>query len=364
MPSVGCSREFAFQNQSGIGTEVWERQITKPTSPQWPYKHHGSSHPGQTAAATWKMPKSMGRACAAAGPAFIPRSKARQCLEDFPCPSPHTGRLSSSGALPAGNDARRALHTQSLTPTGAAGSFSAPFWSKRDFFYSLSPAEKTGKNQPPRKGPQPKKPISAGAASSLFGAEIGEFPLDSRETRCEHPLTSLGLRPSHPAIFLLLEQPSPPCPLLAAQPLQRPLHQHRLCSPTPQNPQPVPSPSPTPPLSIQTRPLPPTHRGGNAKSRCHPSAQGSPGTRVGWHGSALPLRTSGQLWPLQGPRGAPAGADISAVSCPAGSAAPCAQPRPQNPAGCEPQTAPGPLREPPGSHGIGGPVQLPSDREG
>lgn len=75
--------------------------MAHPTLGRW--QQHPAPH--------WKMPKSMGRDCAAAVPGLIPCSKARQCLADFPCapcPSPHTGRLNSSGDLPAGNDTQHA----------------------------------------------------------------------------------------------------------------------------------------------------------------------------------------------------------------------------------------------------------------
>lgn len=52
MASVGCYRAFAFWMQSGSGIKVWERRIAEPMSLWWPYKHHGSSHPGQMAAAS------------------------------------------------------------------------------------------------------------------------------------------------------------------------------------------------------------------------------------------------------------------------------------------------------------------------
>lgn len=50
VPSVGCYRAFVFWMQWGSRNKVWERRI--PMSSPWPYRHRGSSHPGQMAAAS------------------------------------------------------------------------------------------------------------------------------------------------------------------------------------------------------------------------------------------------------------------------------------------------------------------------
>lgn len=117
VPSVGCYRAFAFWMQSEVGIKFERGKSPSPCPHSVPTGTMAHPTPGrwqQHPAPHWKMPKSMGRDCAAAVPGLIPRSRARQCLADFLCPSPHTGRLNSSRDLPTGNDPRRVSPADSV----------------------------------------------------------------------------------------------------------------------------------------------------------------------------------------------------------------------------------------------------------
>lgn len=95
---------------------------------------------------------------------------------------------------------------------------------------------------------------------------------------------------------------------------QRIPHQRCPCSPkSSPRAQPITVPFPSP---FHPTPLPATHHRENAKSSCHPRPHGSPGSRVGWHGSpasAAHLGSCGAAGPARCPGSS---ADISAVSCP------------------------------------------------